>query len=917
MVDIAKPVIPEDEFERSLQLTGPSLAFDLVGAREAGGSDKDIADFLAQQGNFDIQGARQAGGDDADIIQFLTTGEQFRDVTQTQAFAEGVNRGVQGLISTLAGAPADIANLVIGGAGSVIEGLTGQKPFEAAEAPFGGAESIQRGLESVFEPVGAEIRGTEDIRPEFRPAGIAGEVFGGSAIPVAAPFAAAKGIGALKPIVKFAQEAPKRFLAGELASTAGAAGGGAAAEFIDPGDPTTRFLSEVAGGFFNPTSVVLKTGSKTVNSVDSLVKSFSKAGRQSKAAQVVQDIVSEAGEDVDDIISLLNKADIAGPLTSAQKTGSPALLAIEARLSARSGKFAGEAEELATNSFKTLRELTDNLTRSGDPQALRVAAKLRATYFDDLLSRRLEDAGQQALEARAAIGTETRADLANISVKAKTILGDALKDARKVETSLWEKIPKKTPLAPDSLIARFDDVKTRLLPEESLPPIAEKFVKRMKGLKAKGQASNAGELLTFRSRMLALGREASAKQNFSEASQFSELADGALDDLFNLPGDTAINAREFSRQLHQKFTNTFAGDVLGTSKQGGQRIPAEITLERAFGSGGTRGELQLRQLEQAAEFPSQIFGQPMLNTQERFLRVAARNTIDTATGRVNPNKLQDFISKNEVTLNRFPELRKTLADATTAEAAFRSVEQATQTATKTIQQRAAFSNLIKTDDPVVAVSEILTKKNTRRNYTQIAKLAKRSGKGAVDGLRSSTLQSAFDKSTNSVGDFSFRKLDQILKKGLSGEKQGLLSLMTQNGVIDAAASNRLKLIVKRAIDIEDALGNQKKLDKLLDNPDALFDLVTRIVGAKIGAAGVVGGAAGTSLIAASAGSRFARNFADKIPATKVNEVLEQAAKDPKFMSMLLKKTKTIKQRADIERQINAFLISAGLQEDER
>lgn len=888
--------------------------FDIQGAKDAGFSDAEIADTLAQQANFDVSGARQAGFDDANIIQTITTGQPFRETTQTQAFAEGVNRGIQGLISTVVGAPVDIAAAGVEKVGQLVS------PDFQIDQPFGGSESIQRGLESVFEPIGAEIRGTEDIRPEFRPAGIAGEVFGGSALPAAAPLAAAKGVGALKAVVKFAQQAPKRFLGVELASTVGAAGAGAAAEFIDPGDPTTRFLSEVAGGFFSPPSLTARIGSKTAgkatSSINSLIKSFTKSGRQDKAAQVVQDIISESGENVNDIISLLNKADIAGPLTSAQKTGSPALLAIEARLAARSGKFAGEAEELATNSFKTLRELTDNLTKSGDPQALRVAAKLRATYFDDILSRRIEDAGQEALEARAAIGTETKADLANVSVKAKTLLGDALKDARKIETSLWEKIPKETPLAPDSLIARFDDVKSRLLPEESLPVIAEKFVKRMKGLKAKGEVSNAGELLTFRSRMLALGREASAKQNFSEASQFRELADGALDDLFNLPGDTAINARSFSRQLHEKFTNTFAGDVLGTSKQGGQRIPAETTLERAFGSGGTKGEVRLRQLEQAADFPSQIFGEPMLSTQERFLRITAQNTVDTATGRVNPTKLQDFVSKNEVTLNRFPELRKTLTDATTAETAFRGVEQAGKQATKAIQQRAAFSNLIKTDDPVVAVSEILTKKNTRRNYTQIAKLAKKSGKGAVDGLRSSTLQSAFDKSTNNVGDFSFKKLDQILKKGLSGEKQGVLSLMTQNGVIDAATSTRLKTIVSRAIDIEDALGNQKKLDKLLDNPDALFDLVTRIVGAKIGSAGVAGGATGTSLIAASAGSRFARNFAEKIPATKVNEVLEEAALNTKFMSMLLKKSKTIKQRADIERQINAFLISAGLQLEE-
>lgn len=922
MVDISQPTIPESDFERQqrlLQVQPQPRQFDVQGAKEAGFSDAQIADALAQQNNFNVAGARQAGFDDANIIQTLTTGRPFREIGQAGAFAEGVNRGVQDFLSTIAGLPVDIATTAVNALGDITAGLTGRRPFEpfAPKEQFAGSASIQRGLTAALEPVGGERRPIEDIRPEFRPAGIAGEVFGGAAIPIAAPFAAAKGIGVLKPVVRLAQEAPKRFLAAELGAVAGSAQLAAGAEFLDPGDPVTRFVAEVAGGFFTPASLITRVGGKGIEGVKTLFKSiFTKSGSENKAARVIQDIVSEAGENPDDIIALLNKADIAGPLTSGQKTGSPALLAIEARLSARSGKFAGEAEELATSSFKILRELTDNLTRSGDPQALRVAAKLRATYFDDLLTRRIEDAGQEALEARAAIGTETRADLANVSIKAKNILGDALKDARTIETSLWEKIPKETPLAPNSLIARFDDVKSRLLPEESLPPIAESFVARMRSQVSEGKASNAGELLTFRSRMLALGREARAKQNFSEASQFGELADGALDDLFNLPGETAINARAFSRQLHEKFTNTFAGNVLGTSKQGGQRIPAEIMLERAFGSGGTRGELQLRQLEQAADFPNQVFGEPMLSAQERFLRIAAQNTLETGTGRVNPNKLQDFISRNEVTLNRFPELRKTLGDATIAEQAFRGVEVATQRATKAIQQRVAFSNLIKTDDPVVAVSDILTSKNTRRNFTQIAKLAKRSGPGAVDGLRSSTLQSVFNKSTNNAGDFSFRRVDQILKRGLSGEKQGVLSLMMQNGVIDSAGVNRLKMIVGRAIDIEDALGNQKKLDKLLDNPDALFDLVTRIVGARVGAAGLSGQATGSSLIVASASSRFARNFAQKIPATKVNEVLELAAKDPKFMSMLLKKTKTIKQRAEIERQINAFLISAGLQLDE-
>lgn len=880
--------------------------FDVQGAKAAGFTDAEIAKALAKQANFDIAGAREAGFDDANIIQTITTGEPFRETTQLGAFGAGLSRGAIDLVSTIAGAPVDIATFGIEKAGQLIS-----PEFEIPK-PFGGAESIRGAFTAGSEAIGAPIQRLEEIRPQFRPAGIAGEVGGGAAIPIGAPFAVAKGIGALKPIVKFAQEAPKRFLAAELASTAGAATGGAAAEFIDPGDPTTRFLSEVGGGIFNPTAVALKTGSKAVNSVDNLIKSFSKSGRQSKAAEVIQDIISESGENVDDIVALLNKADIAGPLTSAQKTGSPALLAIESSLAKRSGKFAGEAEELVATSFKTLRELTDNLTRSGDPAALRTAAKLRATYFDDLLGKRLEDAGQQALETRAAIGTETRADLANISIKARASLTDALQDARKIETSLWEKIPKEIRIETDGLFNSVDKVRQKLLPSENLPTLVQDELRRMLD-----EGTNVGEILRFRSRLLAMGRTAKSQGDFDLKNTLDTLSDGILQDLDRLPGDIAEEARTFSRILHEKFTSTFAGSALSTNVRSTERIAPEILLERAFGGGGTQAELRFRQLGEAADFPNQIFGQPMLSTQEQFLRVAAKNTIDTGTGRINPNKLQDFINNNQVTLNRFPELKKTLADATTAEAAFRDVEQATQRATKAIQQRSAFANLIKTDDPVVAVSEILTKKNAQRNYKQIAKLAQRSGPGAVSGLKSSTLQSIFNKATNNIGDFSFRRLDRILKNGLSGEKQGVLSLMTRNGIIDSATGKRLKLIVKRAIDIEDALNNQKKLDKLLENPDALFDLVTRIVGAKIGSAGVAGGAAGASLIAASAGSRFARNFAQKIPATKVNEVLEQAARDPKFMALLLKKTKSVRQRTDIERQINAFLISAGLQLDER
>ena len=47
--------------------------FDLEGARSAGASDTQIANFLASKLNFDLAGAREAGASDSQITDFLAT----------------------------------------------------------------------------------------------------------------------------------------------------------------------------------------------------------------------------------------------------------------------------------------------------------------------------------------------------------------------------------------------------------------------------------------------------------------------------------------------------------------------------------------------------------------------------------------------------------------------------------------------------------------------------------------------------------------------------------------------------------------------------------------------------------------------------------------------------------------------------
>lgn len=880
------------------------MAFDLKAAKKAGATDKEIADFLAKKKNFNIVAAREAGGNDEEISKFLATGKKLRDVSNVGVAAEGLSRGAVDLVSTIAGAPVDLVTGAINFAGGLID-----DDFEIKK-PFAGSESIRSGLSTGFEAIGTPIMGREDLPASQQPLAIGAEVLGGIALPAAAPFAAAKGIGFLKPVVAAAQAAPKSFIASEVASGLGSAAGAAGAELFDPDDPVTRFIGEVVGGFFSPISMGTRALNKVTSSADQVIKSFSKLGRKSKAAEIIQDIVEESGEDPKALAELLSKADVGGALTSGQKTGSPALLAIEKKLAESSHKFSGEAEGLVNNSMKQLRELADNFTKSGDPQALKVAAKLKQRYFDDLLTRRIEIAGQEALEARAALGTDTKADIKSISVKAQGILKEALKDARTVERGLWEKIPKDIPTDTKNLLNAVADVTERhLLPSENLPTLVQNEITRMLD-----GGTTTGEMLKFRSRLLKLSREASHKGNFNDKAIFDGISDGILDDLSGIADPVIDDARGFTRMLHEKFSDTFAGDALASSSGGGQKISPELMLERAFGSGGTRGDVQFRELQDAANFPNELFGKPLLSEQEKFLQIASKEVIDNS-GRVNVNKLQNFVSKNEGVLERFPDLKAKLSTAEVAEESFKAAEHASKVATSAINKRSAFANLLKTDNPVTAIGDILTKKDSVKNFNQMAKLARSSGEGAVGGLRSSALQAAFDKSTNAAGDFSFEKFGRILSKGFTDDGKGLVPMMLQGKIMDKATANRLKVIISRATDIEGALKSQKKLNKLIDDPDPLFDMVTRIVGAKIGTAGAAG-SAGSGLIAASAGSKFARNIMAKVPANKISEVLEEAALNPKFMAMLLRKPKTIKQANELKRQINAFLINAGIQEDE-
>ena len=93
---------------------------------------------------------------------------------------------------------------------------------------------------------------------------------------------------------------------------------------------------------------------------------------------------------------------------------------------------------------------------------------------------------------------------------------------------------------------------------------------------------------------------------------------------------------------------------------------------------------------------------------------------------------------------------------------------------------------------------------------------------------------------------------------------------------------------------------------------AIYNLMTRVLGATIGGASAVGNVTGTPLVAAQAGSQTAQRIMDKLPKAKTLDILKEAALDPQAMQDLLAKGGTPKELAERFNRLESWMIGSGL-----
>ena len=776
----------------------------------------------------------------------------------------------------------------------------------------------------------------KDYPVEQRPYAVAGSVFGESMTFAGGFYSLARTgyrtegrhmVGRLvNGMFDKAKSKPGTFLSVEAALAGSAGGAGALSEDALPGNVPARTAAEIAGGMVNIPRLITLAAGKAVTIYRGVAKMFSQAGRETSAANIIADILRDHGENPEVVAKLLDEGGLsgAGDLSSASATGSKALSALERRMTQVDTVFGQNVGAQYKTNLDNLKIMIHALRQeAGNPDALKAAAAIEQIRFKLVIDTRVQRAMDELEATVSKITTDTPTNRAELGIKAKELLSQALADVNGVGKEMWAAVP--TNIVSDGIIVtkalrqiQIDD----LQPWEKLPKDAADMLSWLSDPK-NTEDLTTGILKKLRTSMRELGQKARAADDYNDARIYSKIENAVLAQLDESMGDNPAykNAREFSAMIADKFKKTFVGDALAKSRDGSYQIMPEVLLNRAF-PGGEAGAVRFKELEEAtraadglspldADELVEMTG-PMLAAQERYLRLVLAEAIDPSTGNINAKRLAGLLNKNETLVNRFPDVRKDVEAALKSDEALSALVAKQNGQTKIVMDKAAFGKLANFEDPVQGVRAVVNGSNPQKHLARMAKMASKTPE-AAGGMVSAVIENAMNRATGADGSFSFSRFGQFLFGGLEIDGKSAIEVMREAGIIDESSVAALQKILSQADKVLTAKNAAIPTNLgSVEEADALIDGITRIIGA--GTATRLAGAFGSSanaLIVGHSGSRISRNMMDKVPNAKVRTILLDAVQNPEYMAMLVRKGKTTKEKARNLRQLHAYMWQAG------
>ena len=602
---------------------------------------------------FNIQQALDSGASPTQILNTIETGNLIR--TDIDNSLESGLRQVSYGLTNFLGMPGDI----VGATGSAIEGLgrkginlaaeaTGNIDYTVSENPqdftFTSPNPILGGqwIRDTLEKMGYDYPSIDQYPEDQKVFGQFGRVVGESAGLARAPFTLAKmGLGESIPLVKNAMKDPKKFAIQEGRAIFGGALGAGTLEYVDTFDdnPWAMAGAEVVGSILAAnTSETFKALTTTPRFayegfMQYVAPYFSEEASKRRAVHHIFKSAATARQDILKEIEVLKKTDevdqsvidelisqadaftpermisdlttgmesvASGNLPAGTLSENDALLAIQRRMMGDSKEYSDKIMERVNGTLESMLRASDLLARAGNAEGADI---LRKKYFQDAVN--ITIANKQADVAERMKAFEGR-DNFRASQLAQSTLFEAKKNMRKMETYLWDRIDKDTPIAGTNIANSIRKINEEDLLDGMTIAGGGQIDAAINIIVDKIQREvplSAGEVLKFRSIMLEQSRRAAGADDYGQAGIFDALATAAVDDLSKLDGaagDTISLARAFSSELNQRFTRYFPKDVLSKEAKGGTSIEPEMVLDTGFGSGGDQAALNFQRLRTAS-----------------------------------------------------------------------------------------------------------------------------------------------------------------------------------------------------------------------------------------------------------------------------------------------------------------------------
>ena len=840
------------------------------------------ADALAQQGD------EQAKADATLFAQEIRR-LQAAPATEAEGGPDGVMAFVNKAIAEGAGGLVDLVNPFDEYTGSAVTGL--KNVMEA-----GGIDLAQRDPEGFVENV---AYGTGAAAASVVP------VAKGAQMLQQAPGMIGRIAQTVAP-----QLATRAAVGGELVSGGLAAGGASEAKrqgYSEPVQQVVGLLSGMSPAAIVPAARAAGRGVMAtplvgagVEAAAGAVAPFTTAGARRLAGQRVREL---AGGDqrAAEVAETITPAGSEIGLSPAEMTGEPKLIQLQR---AAAQQDPAVAQQISQRQFEADVAAREGLEIGGRVEDAQAFVAQRQADFANTLDNYVAAARASAQQKMP----KAEMDPIDASNVVAAELRQAEGVARKNQKMLWDKIPQDVEVDVSdvrSTIQSLTDTATRI-GKENIPPQATAFLNATR----ETGTDRIDEINSLYSAMRDTARNATSgeKVNRDLARISNSIADSILASLDNIRPDTGVNrsiveARTFSRQMHDKFSRGEVGKLLRRTGRGEDAVPQSLTLQRSIGSGGDAGVVAQRDI--AAALPET--GEAT-NATANYLRSIFNDKVFSG-GKFSPTAADNFLSSNQRLLNEFPTVRSEIEKSIASQSRLKDVTSRASDLSQAI--KTSTSTNFAAANPSRALDAVITAPNPRKAMANLIASAKKDETGAaLDGLKKAVSSNLLSRAT--------KVLDVKTQAGATSEVRGTkLSESLDDDVLGGIAGqvfskgeiSRLRIISKELEKLDQArLLSSTGEAMTMFKPNAITSVASRILAARYGA--TFGGGMGGSLQSAQIASGRAQRILEQLTNSKAQQLLVDAVQDPDLMRDLLLNINLPKNLSKLEKTLAPYIVGS-------